>query len=476
MVIEELHKEIDRRWDRHLRETRKILRVPSVSMTGEGIEETAGLVQGLLDRLGAKTGQYRATKKSHPLVYGHLDVDAEKTALLYGMYDVQPVGNIEEWDHPPFGATIANKKPFGEVLINRGVENSKGALVGMLLAIETMVDKGEMPLNMHFLMEGEEELGGLSLPRYVMRNKQKLRKAEAAFSFDYNEDANGTPVISLGVKGCVYFDLIVEGSPQNGGPVNGEIHSSDAVWVHSPVWRLIKAIETFVDENQDPAIDGLWDDVVGPDREDAQLLRRLARRFDPTKYQKEIGVKRFKIGGTKEEMLKKYMFEPSLNVAGLVSGYTEEGSKTVLPARAEAKIDIRLVPNMTIEDTRRKVREHLRRRGFTDIKIRNYVDYPWSKVAVEEPINQACIEAMRYHGKDPEIWPISAGSAPMYLFDQVLGLPWGGVGLGYGEKAHAPNEFAVVRGMRDYEKSVITVFWKYAEMASRLRRHRDPSD
>ena len=195
----------------------------------------------------------------------------------------------------------------------------------------------------------------------------------------------------------------------------------------------------------------------------------MAKKFDPKEYARDLGIKKFKAKGSTEDMLKKYLFEPSVNIDGIVAGYTEEGSKTVLPPSAVVKIDIRTVPNMTIEGTRKKVMDHLRKRGFTRIKMRNYEDYPWTKVTVSDATSQATIEAMRYHGKEPEVWPLAAGSAPYYLFDQYLKVPWGGVGLGFGSKAHAPNEFAVVKGMKDFEKSVITVLWKYAELSSKKR-------
>ncbi len=464
MSLEELHEEIDRRWPRHLAETRRLLRIPSVSMTGEGIEESAEAVAAMVGKLGVKAGLFRPTKTSHPVVTGHLDVGAERTGILYGMYDVQPVGDPEEWDHPPFGATIVRKRPFGEVLVNRGAYNSKAALAGMLLAIRTMVDRDEMPLNMHFVIEGEEELGGQSLPRYIHKNRKRLSEADVAFGFDYSENTEGVPVISLGMKGVVYFDLVAEGNEERGGPMEGEVHSGEASWVHNPAWRLVQALSTFVDEDQRPTIDGLWDDVREPDADDVDLIRRVTPHFDPEAYLKDIGVARFKGEGTREEMITRYLFEPSVNIDGLVSGYTEHGTKTVLPASATAKVDIRTVPDMTVQGTRDKVMAHLRRRGFTDIRMRNYEDYPWTKVSVRETVSQACIEAMRYHGKEPEVWPMMAGSAPFYLFDQI-DVPWGGVGLGFGGKAHSPNEFAVLKGMRDFEKSVMTVLCKYSELA-----------
>lgn len=467
MPLEALHERIDRSWNRHLEETRRLLRIPSVSMTGEGIEESAHAVADMVSKLGVRPSLFKGSKKSHPLVTGYLDVGAERTGILYGMYDVQPVGDPGEWDHPPFGATIVRRKPIGDVLVNRGVYNSKGALAGMLLAIRTMVDEGEMPLNMHFLIEGEEECGGLSLPGYVHKNKARLSKADVAFGFDYSENPEGVPVISLGMKGVVYFDLIAEGNPRTGGPMEGEVHSGEASWVHNPAWRLVQALSTLVDADQEPAIDGIWDDVKPPDEDDMRLMKAVARGFDPGAHLEEIGVPKFKGKGTKVEMLRRHLFDPSVNIDGLISGYTEHGTKTVIPQGAVAKVDIRTVPDMTIQGTRDKVMVHLRRRGFTDIKMRNYEDYPWTKVSPREPISVACVEAMRYHGKEPEVWPMMAGSAPFYLFDQVLGVPWGGVGLGFGGKAHAPNEFAVVKGMREFEKSVITVMHKFAERARR---------
>ncbi len=460
MALQDLHEAIDKAWPNHLKRTRELLKIPSVSFTGEGIEETADALEGLLGSLGVKASQFKATKKSHPLVNGYLDVGAEKTILLYGMYDVQPVGDLDAWEKPPFSASIVKKKGV-DYLINRGVYNSKASLAGTLLAIETMLDKGEMPLNVRFLLEGEEELGGRSLPDYIVKNKAILSKADAAYAFDYCENEKGVPIVAAGMKGCLYFDLIADGSNQ-GGP-NHEIHSSDAVWVQSPVWRLMKAISTFVDDNQVPVIDGMWDDVRGPDKEDKELIKALAKRFNIQAYQNSCDVKQFKFKGSKEELLTKYMFDPSLNICGFQAGYNGEGTKTVLPSHAEVKIDIRLVPDMTVEGTIAKVMAHLKRRGFTDIKIRRYEDYPLSKIPAHMPCLKSNIDALRYHGKDPEIWPMTAGSAPFYLFDQVLGIPWAGNGLGQGGNAHAPNEYAVVSTMRDFEKSVVTILSMFAE-------------
>ena len=471
MTLEQIHAKIDRQWPAHLRETREVLRIPSVSMTGEGIEETAQRLEEILSDMGAKTELFRARKGSHPVVAGRIDAGAEKTVIVYGMYDVMPVGDVDEWDHPPFGARIVEMEPYGKVLVNRGVCNSKAALMGSLLAIRTMNDMGELPTNVHFILDGEEELGGPGFPTYVRRNRNTLSKADAMFSFDYGENANGVPVICLGLKGVVYMDLTVRGS-ERGGPTKGEIHSSDAVIVESPVWRLLHALSSMVDEHQDPAIDGIWDDVAEPSAEDSALVRRLAKRFDPDCLAEELGVKRFKTKSSREKLLMKYFFEPSVNIDGFLAGYTEEGAKTVLPDSASAKMDIRLVPNMTIEGTRRRVKEHLRRRGFTDVEVKHHTDYAWSKVSVKEDVAQACIETARYHGKEPEVWPLLAGSAPFDFFDQYLGVPWMISGLGYGGGAHAPNEFAVVDGMREFEKSVATLLHIYVEISSANRSGR----
>ncbi len=466
MVIEQLHREIDRDWAKHLRITREILRIPSVSSTGEGIQETADALEKLLKGMGAKTKQFRATSKSHPLVYGHLDVGAKHTGAVYGMYDVQPIGDPEAWEQPPFGATIVKKKPFGEILVNRGVYNSKGALLGSTLAVQTMLDKGELPVNLHFLLEGEEESGGASLPTFVKKNKKLLSDADAGFCFDYSEDSNGQVDIALGIKGCVTFDLIAEGKDR-GGPSEGPVHSSVSVILESPVIRLVKALSTLFDENQDPAVDGMNEIVRKPTAQELELTRKLSKRFDMKGYLEECGAKKFKVKGTEEEILRKYLFEPSINIAGLLSGYTEDGYSTILPDKALAKVDIRVVPDLTTEGTRELVRKHLDQRGFTDIKITRYPDYPWSKVPLEADITQAYIKGIKFHGKDPKIWPMMAGSAPMFIFDDILGIPYGGTGLGFGGRAHAPNEFAVVSTMKDFEKSVVSIFCKYDEVASK---------
>jgi len=466
MTIEELHREIDKNWGKHLSETRRILRIPSVSASGEGIQDSADAIEEMLSGLGAKTRQFRATKGSHPLVYAHLDVGARNTLAIYGMYDVQPPGDLEEWDHPPFGATIVKKKPYGEILVNRGAYNSKASLVGTILAVKTMTDKDQVPVNLHFLFEGEEESGGLSLPTFVKKNKQKLSDIDAGTWFDYSEDSKGEVDVTLGSKGCVTFDLIAEGN-ENRGPMNGQVHSSVVVVVESPVLRLIRAISSFIDEDQNPTIKGLWDDVRPPSKQDLELIKKLTKRFDRKAYLAELGVRKAKLEGTDEELLLKYLFEPSVNVAGIIAGYTGEGYSTILPDKALAKVDIRTVPDMTIEKTRKVVRDHLDQNGFSDVKMHSYEDYPWSKVPLEADITQASIAAMKHHDKDPRIWPMMAGSAPMYIFDEILGVPHCGTGLGFGGRAHAPNEFAVVRGMKDFEKSAITTLWKYAEIASK---------
>lgn len=468
MTIEELHKDIDRNWGKHLSETRRILRIPSVSATGEGIQDTADEIDKMLSELGAKTKQFKANKDSHPLVYGHLDVGAKKSLAIYGMYDVQPPGDLDEWDHPPFGATIVKKKPYGEILVNRGSYNSKASLVGTVLAVKTMVDKDQVPVNAHFFFEGEEESGGLSLPTFIRKNKARLSDVDAGVWFDYSEDSRGDVDIALGSKGCVTFDLIAEGN-ENRGPMKGQVHSSVAVVVESPVLRLIQALSTFVDENQNPTIDGIWDDARPPSKRDLELIKKLAKRFDRKAYLAEIGVKKAKGELSDEELLRKYLFEPSVNVAGIIAGYTGAGYSTILPGRALAKVDIRTVPDMTIEKTRRIVRAHLDRHGFADVEMHSYEDYPWSKIPLEADITQASINALKRHGKDPRIWPLMAGSAPLYVFDEILGIPHCGTGLGFGGGAHAPNEFAVVRGMKDFEKSAITTFWEFAEISSRSK-------
>src|SRR3989442_15316200 len=211
--------------------------------------------------LGCKTGP--GSKGGHPLVMGELDVGAPITLIVYEMYDAQPVGDLNAWQDPPFAAEIRDLPGVGKAILARGSTNSKGAPANHLFTRKTIRDVDEMPVNLIILAEGEEEISSANFIGYIRTHPRELT-ADPAIANDYSEDLRGVPTIYLGVKGCLYLTVWSRGNPQAGGAIDSDSHSSNAVGVGSPVWPLLQALNTLVDEDQRPAIDGIREDVVPP--------------------------------------------------------------------------------------------------------------------------------------------------------------------------------------------------------------------
>src|SRR5205809_3020764 len=444
----EVTRALETRFAEALEQARSLLRQPSVSATGEGIPECAEMVRQMMTDIGCKTRLW--SKGGHPLVVGDLDVGAPVTLVEYEMYDVQPVGDLTAWKAPPFAAEIHDIPSVGRSIIARGSTNSKGALANHLFTWKTIRDVDEMPVNLKILAEGEEEISSANFIEYIRTHRRELR-AQGAIANDYSEDLRGVPTVYLGVKGCLYLTIWSRGNRTAGGPMEGELHSSEAVWIGSPVWRLLQALNTLVDENQRPAIDGIWEDVVPPSKADSAMVRRLAKKFDPKTWLREGRVAKFKYDLPKVDLLLRYLYEPTVNICGIHSGYVDHGgTKTVLPHEAYAKVDIRLVKDMTVAGTLRKLHAQLEKRGFGDLRIEVHGPYGPAKTDPDSGIARSAIEAVQAHGKEPEVWPSSGGTMPAFAFDEYLHLPWVATGLGHGAHAHAPNEYASIDGMRRF--------------------------
>ncbi len=204
-------------------------------------------------------------------------------------------------------------------------------------------------------------------------------------------------------------------------------------------------------------------------RQTGELIRKLSQEFDPKAWLQEERTARFKYDLPKEQLLTKFLFEPTINLCGIYAGYIEHGgTKTILPHEAYAKVDIRLVKDMTVEGTLRKLRAHLKKHGFEDLEIQVHGPYGAAKTDPDSWIVQAAIDAVRAHDREPEVWPTMAGTMPAFALDEYLRLPWVSSGLGHGSRAHAPNEYASIEGMKRFmlgEASLV-----YA--AARARRPR----
>ena len=450
---------LDSHFDAHLERVRAYVRQPSISGDGTGMAETAELVRDSIRRLGG-TAEIVPTP-GWPVVHGEIHVGAPKTLLLYGMYDVQPVEG-EDWMVPPFAGEIVNLPDFGPSVVARGVYNTKGPLAGQFNVLESIkAVRGRLPVNVKFVVEGEEELGSRHLPQFIEAYRPRLGADATYFAF-YCQDRSGKPMLWLGVKGIQYFEVACRGGAW-GGPRTRGVHGSNAVWVGNPAWRLLQALATMSDGAEQITIDGFYDDVVPPSAEDEELLTRLAKTVDFDSQLWSWDAERFKYDASGADLLRRYLYDPTLNIDGIWGGTIGPGMKTLLPHEVRVKMDVRMVPNMTPERVRERLRAHLKKIGRDDIQLHFFEGYPPAKTSVKEPAVQALIRTLRGMGHEPEIWPHLAGSAPFYLFRQVLGQPFVMGGLGHGGRPHSPNEYATVAGMRQFERSVAQFLFAFAE-------------
>jgi acetylornithine deacetylase/succinyl-diaminopimelate desuccinylase-like protein len=453
-ALDQIHRHIEENFEQHLERTKAFVRQPSISADGTGMAEMAEMVAAHIREAGGKAEI--APTPGYPVVFGEIDAGAPKTVLVYGMYDVQPVLG-ETWAvSDPFGGEVLDLPELGPSLVNRGIFNSKGPLVGVFNTLESFRATGQpYPVNLKFMVEGEEEMGSRNLPGFVDAYKDRLQ-ADAAFFGFYAQDIKGKVIMYLGVKGILFMELTARGG-EWGGPTTRGIHGSNAVWFHSPTWVLLQALSSMLTPDQKHIlIDGFYDDIVSPSAEDEELLERLADTLDPGTQLLENDVQRFKYDLEGADLLRKYLYQPTLNIDGIISGHTAEGTKTLLPHEARAKVDIRMVPNMRPERMVQLFRDHLARHGYAD-KVDLFVEdaYPPAKTGLAgNPATQALVKTYRDLGYEPEIWPHLAGSAPFYLFTEVLKIPTAMGGLGHGGRAHSPNEYVTLEGMKQYEESV----------------------
>jgi acetylornithine deacetylase/succinyl-diaminopimelate desuccinylase-like protein len=449
--VARVHTVIDEAFEDHLQRTRAFVRQQSISGDGRGIAEMASMVAREVERLGGRAQIVQTP--GHPVVLGEVDAGAPRTLLVYGMYDVQPVTG-ETWSVEPFGGEIIEFGGLGRCLVNRGVTNQKGPLISFFSAMDAVrTALGSLPLNLKFMVEGEEELGSPSLPGVVDRYRERLT-ADTAFFPAFSQDPNGKVVMYLGAKGTVHFEVSARGGDW-GGPRSRGIHGSNAAWMHSPSWALVQALSGMLSPDQRRIlIEGVYDDVASPSPEDEELLRALVETLTIDTHLQQNDVARFKHPEHGPDLLRRFLFEPGLNLNGITAGYTGPGTKTVISHEAHARVDIRLVPRMDPDKVFALVRAHLDRHGYSHVQTELLHSYTWSKSSVRDSANSALVETYRSLGFEPEIWPLIAGSAPFYLFTQWLGIPVSMGGLGHGGRQHSPDEYATVEGLRMFEKSV----------------------
>jgi acetylornithine deacetylase/succinyl-diaminopimelate desuccinylase-like protein len=409
-------------------ELSRLVAQPSISAQKLGLEECADLVAGMLAQRGFST-EIMPTGGA-PVVFSERKGRTDKTLLFYNHYDVQPPEPLELWESPPFEPDLRDGMLFG-----RGVSDDKGHLVSRLFAIDAILDvDGELPCNVKFAVEGEEEAGSVSLEPFVQANREKLAADACVWEFGY-VDHRDVPLQYLGLRGICYVELVVE-------TARIDVHSGTGGSIFpNAAWRLVWALNSLKGADGRINLPGHYDKVRPPSQRDRDLMAALPEIAD--EYKNRYGVEYFLKGITGGVELKlEEVFEPTCTICGLNSGYQGEGSKTVLPARASAKIDFRLVPDQHPDDVLKSLRSYLDSLGFTDVQIINHGGVPPARTDPDHPFVQLVVEAAReVYGCPMDIVPMIGGSGPNYAFQHHLDLPIVTSGLGYpGTQAHAPNE------------------------------------
>jgi len=467
---------IDTNIDDHVVNLQKWIQQPSISNTGEGMQESAEMVKGFFDQLGCQeskvydVGITEWGQQGNPVVYAKCDEGAQKTLVVYWMYDTMPVTQPDLWKAPPFEGQLVEQPPYKKVMIGRGAVNSKGPQMVMLNAFMSIkAVTGKLPVNLIFVAEGDEERMSMGYRKFVRENPDLFKGADAMYRFGNQGSISG------GSEGCVFVELITSGEKWGRGPNYSDIHGGNKRSVDSPAWRHIKMLSTLVDDTGNKVlIDGFYDDIAPLSKEEEQKLRAGAQRINLDTAAKNLGVGRF-IASDPYEYLKMARAGTSMNLDGIWGGNMfPGGSGAILPNRIVSKHNFRYVPNMTGPDIVAKLRKHLDKHGYKDVEINLVGDVPWAKMTYDNDAAKALMKTFDTFGvtyDDPiqNTASILGGYWPAYLFaGDVLNIPIVGGSAGNGGNSHAANEFWVIEGagktygMAGGEKSVATMLYNYA--------------
>ena len=461
---------IDTNIDEHVQNLQRWIQQPSVSNTGEGIQESAYMVEGFFDQFGCQEtevvdpGLTEYGTQANPVVYAKCDEGAEKTMAVYWMYDTMPITQPDLWTSPPFEARIVEQPPFDKVIIGRGANNSKGrqmAFWNAMMSIKAVT--GSLPVNLIFLAEGDEERMSIGYRKFIRDNPELFSEADVMWGGGSSE-------------GSVFVELITSGEAWGRGPTYSNIHGGRKRQVDAPGWRHIKMLATLVDDTgNEVLIDGFYDDVVPLTEDEEAILREAAEDYDVTVAAERLGVARF-ISDDPYEVQKLSRYGQSMNLDGIWAGNMfEGGSGAILPNRIVSKHNFRYVPNQTGPDIVAKLRAHLDKHGYEDVEINVVGDVPWAKMDDNNELAMAVREMRETFGAgNPEPIleeTILGGYWPAYLFaGDVYDIPIADGYVGGGGGSHAANEYFIVEGagntygMAGMEKSIATAIYEYAGM------------
>src|SRR5688572_19264974 len=396
--------QIERQHDLTVQRLQQWIRQPSIAAENRGMNEGCELTMQMLRDAGC--GQVtKIPSDGQPGIFATLDAGAPRTLGVYFMYDVKQV-DPAEWSSPPWDAALVDKPGLGKVVMGRGAVNQKGPESSFLAALHAIRGAGrKLPVNVVLVAEGEEEIGSPHFPQVVRRPEvlAALQKTVGVFMPAASQSPDGQVTITFGAKGVIECELVSTGERWGRGP-RADIHSSNKARVDSPAWHLVQALATLVSaDGNDPAIDNFADKARPLSADEKAMIAAAAARLDESAAKRLLGVERWVRDANWTEALELLMSRPTVNIEGLVGGYTGPGGKTILPHRAVAKLDLRLVPDMTAADALAALKAHLAKRGFGDIEVNMTGGYDPTSTPANSTLVQAQAAVYRRSGIDPII-------------------------------------------------------------------------
>src|SRR5438132_10969240 len=442
---DDIKREIAKRHDEAVKRLQDWIALPSIAAENRNYPAGAEYMA----RLARDAGFQQATvinTDGKPGVYATLDAGAKKTVGLYFMYDVKQF-DPAEWTSPPLEALIVDKPPLGKVIVGRGAVNQKGPEAAFLAALHAIRGAGKkMPVNLVMVAEGEEEIGSPHIGQIVHRPEVEaaLRKTTGVFMPSASQDLDGVVTVSLGAKGVIEVELVSSGEKWGRGPAK-DIHSSLKAAVDSPAWHLVKALDTLVSADGNTITIDNYPKPRPLSAEEKAMIAEAAKRRSEAQWKQQLSVQHWIDDLPWEQAYERLESQPTVNIEGLVGGYTGPGGKTILPHRAAAKLGLRLVPDMDKDDAVAALKAHLAAHGFGDLEVNVTGGYDPTSTAASTRLIQAQVAVLKRAGIDPVLWPRNAGSYPGYVFTgDPLKLASGHFGLGHGSGAHAPDEYYVI--------------------------------
>ena len=420
--------------------------LPSIAAEDKGYPEGAEYMARLARGAGFERVELVPTA-GKPGIFGTIDAGARNTLAIYFMYDVKQY-DPAEWSSPPLEARLVDKPGFGKVIVGRGATNTKGPQTAFLAALHAFKAAGtKLPVNLVLVCEGEEEIGSPNFREIVFKPdiEAALRKCVGIIIPLGTQSPDGSVEVNLGAKGVIEVELVSSGEKWGKGP-RRDVHSSYEAAIDSPVWHLVQALHTLVKaDGHTPAIEGFFDKVKPLTARQRQILEASIPKKNEAGTKRALGVERWFGDESFHDSQLRLVSQPTVNIEGLVGGYTGTGGKTILPHSAVAKLDLRLVPDMTAKGTLDLLKAHLAKGGFGDIEVKFTGGYDPTETDPDSKLVQAMVATYRKSGIDPLLWPRLAGSWPGVTFTgEPLRMAAGIFGLGHGGGAHAPDEYYVI--------------------------------